>query len=69
MEPARARGLGGGATARVNGGAQRAHHPSDRSYHDGGGGMGGEGVAENSNSLLGDKERSMDGSRRVATII
>ena len=31
-------GLGGGATARVNGGAQRAHHPSDRSCLEGGGG-------------------------------
>ena len=41
--PARARGLGGGATARVNGGAQRAHHPSDRSVseREGGGGSGG----------------------------
>ena len=41
--PARARGLGGGATARVNGGAQRAHHPSDRSVSEkeGGGGVGG----------------------------
>ena len=38
--PARARGLGGGATARVNGGAQRAHHQSDRSVseREGGGG-------------------------------
>ena len=41
--PARARGLGGGATARVNGGAQRAHRPSDRSVseREGGGGVGG----------------------------
>ena len=42
--PARARGLGGGATARVNGGAQRAHHWSDRSVSEregGGGGVGG----------------------------
>ena len=39
--PARARGLGGGATARVNGGAQRAHHPSDRSVSEREGGGGG----------------------------
>ena len=41
--PVRARGLGGGATARVNGGGQRAHHPSDRSVskREGGGEWGG----------------------------
>ena len=33
----RARGPGGGATVLVNGGAQRAHHPSDRSLEGGGG--------------------------------
>ena len=38
----RARGPGGGATVLVNGGARRAHHPSDRSLD---GGRGGGGVA------------------------
>ena len=39
--PTRARGPGGGATVHVNGGARRAHHPSDRSL---GGGVGWGGV-------------------------
>ena len=36
--PTRARGPGGGATVHVNGGARRAHHPSDRSWVQSGGG-------------------------------
>ena len=41
LKPAQGISLGGGATVRVSGGGQRAHHPSDRSVAlEGGGGTG-----------------------------